>query len=225
MKQCIISFDDIEIIEKLSSLGYECNRVIQSNRVSGPISAHSDILYTKLNNNEIILSGCQRGNIALLEKAGYKVTTCDDFKPGYKTESFLNFIINNNTIIYNPETALYINGDYNRIKVRQGYTKCSTIPVNNNAYITDDDNIYNALSLHGADCLKIKKGDIQLNGYNYGFIGGASVKLNEREILFFGDISDITDKKNVINFLARYNINAIFIENKKLNDIGSALIL
>jgi len=70
-----------------------------------------------------------------------------------------------------------------------------------------------------------KKGDIQLNGYNYGFIGGASVKLNEREILFFGDISDITDKKNVINFLARYNINAIFIENKKLNDIGSALIL
>lgn len=225
MKQCIINYDDIEIINKLNELGYNCHRVIPSNRVSPPICAHSDVLYQKTTDNEIIISGCQRANKAVLENAGYKVKICDELKPGYKTESLLNFIINNNTMIYNPQTALYIQGNHQKIQVKQGYTKCSTICVAENAYITDDENIYDALIKRGKDCLKIKKGDIELKGYNYGFIGGASVNLNSHEILFFGDITDTEDKSALILFLKKYNVKAIFIANKKLNDIGSALIL
>ena len=71
----------------------------------------------------------------------------------------------------------------------------------------------------------IPKGDILLKGYDYGFIGGASVKLNEKEILFFGDFTDKNIKLSVQKFLNKYNVTALFIENKKLTDIGSAIIL
>ncbi|MBQ3008553.1 MAG: hypothetical protein IJD80_03085 [Oscillospiraceae bacterium] len=97
--------------------------------------------------------------------------------------------------------------------------------MNENAYITEDEGIYKTLTGYGLDCLKIEKGNVSLKGYNYGFIGGASVKLNNKEILFFGDIEKSDDKQSLIEFLKKYNMKAEFIENKKLNDIGSALII
>ncbi len=225
MKKCIISFDDKEILARMLQLGYECTAVKVSDRVSGPISTHSDVLYLKVNNSEIIASSCQKANFALLKREGYTVTEINKLEPGYKTESFLNFIITEKNIICNPKTALNINSEKNVIKVKQGYTRCSTICVNDNAFITDDENIYNALIENDIDCLKIEKGDVKLPGYDYGFIGGASVKLNDEEILFFGDIKNKNDKTAVIEFLKKYNMKALFIENKELTDIGSALIL
>lgn len=229
MKKCIINTEDKEIIDFLSQLGYECVPVIVSDRVSAPISAHSDVLYRKIDSNTIIVSACQRANFACLEASDYNVIVCDKLSAGYKTESFLNFIINDNFIIKNPNTALKLDDKYTNdkkiINIKQGYTSCSVIQVTEQAYITDDDNIYNVLSDNNLACLKIKKGDIELNGYDYGFIGGASVKLDENNILFFGDISDATDKNNVIDFLNNYRINAVFINGKKLKDIGSALVL
>ena len=229
MNRCIINTEDKETTEFLTELGYECIPVIPSDRVSGPVSAHSDVLYRKLNKNTIMISGCQNRNLQLLKLWGYTVIKCDELSPGYTTESYLNFIINDSFIIRNHKTAIELDNSYitNKkiIDVKQGYTSCSTIQVTENAYITDDENIYGTLIMYGIDCLKIKKGDIELCGYNYGFIGGASVKLKEDSILFFGNINDTTDKNNVIEFLNKYNIEAVFIEGKKLKDIGSALIL
>ena len=226
MKQCIVNTIDKDIINKLNDLGYVCNAVIPSERVSPPINAHSDVLYRKVDSNTIIASSCQRANLPLLEKAGYNVIFIDMIKPGYKTESYLNFIINEKYIIRNENIALHTDiGNRKIINVKQGYTSCSTICVTDDAYITDDENIYNTLINNNIDCLKISKGEIELPGYDYGVIGGASVKLNEKERLFFGDFKNQIDKNNVIKFLNKYKVNAIFIENKKLTDIGSALIL
>ncbi len=225
MKRCIISLQDKDVLNKLKEMGYTCYGVAPSACVSRPISAHSDVLYLKVYSHTIIASSCQKENLPILEKHGYNVIFCDTLKPGYKTESLLNFIIGSDYAVCNPRTAMKISTGKKIIPVNQGYTKCSTLCVNDRAFITDDENIYNTLLKNNFDCLKITKGDILLDGYNYGFIGGASVKLNEKEILFFGDIQNKTDKNNVIEFLNKYNMQAIFIEDKKLTDIGSALIL
>lgn len=229
MKHCIVNTEDKEILDCLKNLGYSCIPVIESDRVSKPISRHSDVLYRKLSDDTVIASACQKENFSFLNKAGYNILVCDNLSPGYNTESYLNFIINDKYIICNPKTALKMESEYTTnkktINVKQGYTSCSVVCVNNEAYITDDENIYNTLSENNIACLKIKKGDIELNGYNYGFIGGASVKLDEENILFLGDIKDLTDKNNVIEFCRKYNMNTLFIKDKKLKDIGSALIL
>lgn len=225
MKRCIISFSDKEILAEMLKRGYSCIGVKESGCVSAPISTHSDVLYLKVKDNEILASACQKANFPMLEKAGYTVTAVDNFKPGYKTESYLNYIVCKDKIICNQQTALITDTEKNIINVKQGYTRCSTIHVNDNAFITDDDNIYNTLISNGADCLKVKKGEVKLSGYDYGFIGGASVKLNEEEILFFGDIKNQKDKTAVVEFLRKYNMKPLFIKNKQLTDIGSALIL
>jgi len=226
MKKCIISFQDKEIVDKMISLGYECYPVIESDRVSAPISSHADVLYKKVSDNEIIVSSCQKANFGLLRQNGYIITEFNELKPGYKTESYLNYIDNDKYIICNNKTV-FIDKNNNKkiINVNQGYTRCSCIEINSDCYITDDESIYNSLVENKIDCLKIKKGFIKLDGYNYGFIGGASVKLSDNELLFFGDISDKEEKDKIVSYLNKRNIKAIFIENKKLTDIGSAIIL
>ena len=227
MKNCIVDTRDSEITDKLKSLGFICHDVIASDCVSEPICRHSDVLYLKSDNFTITISACQKGNIRLLEELGYTVNICDELKPGYKTESFLNYIINDEFVIRNPLTTISCCDINSRkeIFVKQGYTRCSTICVNNRAYITDDEGIYKTLKSNDMDCLKISKGEVQLKGYDYGFIGGASVRLNDKEILFFGDFQNTTDKASVTEFLNKYNMKPIFIENKKLTDIGSRIIL
>ena len=226
MKHCIISFEDKEILDKITELGYECHPVIQSDRVSSPISCHSDVLYQKQSKSQILVSACQKENFALLESFGYNLTVTDKLSPGYMTECYLNYIVNDEYIVYNPKTALVGNtAGLKTVTVKQGYTKCSTVCLNSRAYITDDSGIYTALQNSGMDCLLMQKGDILLPGYDYGFIGGSCVKLNENEILFFGDIKNSDEKCKLLCFLEKYNMTAIFIEGKQLVDIGSALIL
>ena len=194
MKYCIIDTSDRQIYNKLSEFGFKCINVISSDCVSPPICRHTDVLYKKLDNNTIVISACQKENLSILEGLGYKVIINEHLKSGYKTESYLNYIINKKYCIFNPNTAelppeKYLNG-IKKISVNQGYTGCSTITVTEDAYITDDAGIYRTLSNNRIDCLLIPKGDILLPGYNYGFIGGASVKISDREILFFGDFTD-----------------------------------
>ena len=228
MKHCIINTEDRQITDYMTSLGFICVPVVPSPRVSAPICSHADVLYKKINNNTMIISSCQKANLPLLEKLGYNVLIEDGLQPGYKSESLLNYINNDKYVIYNPKTAFPDeNLFYNKTAsaVKQGYTRCSTLSVTDTAYITDDKSIYNALIKNNLDCLLIEKGDIQLKGYDYGFIGGASVKLNEKQILFFGDILNKEDKNKVISFIKKYNIEPLFISDKKLTDIGSAIIL
>lgn len=229
MNYCIVDSTDKEITEKLTKLGYTCIDVVASDRVSPSICRHSDVLYKKLNSNTIIVSSCQKANIPILEKLGYTVLVTDLLQPGYKTECLLNYVINDSYYINNPDTALKPDDIYldNKIEiiVKQGYTNCSTICLTSSSYITDDKGIYKKLIKNNCDCLLIPKGDIQLPGYNYGFIGGASVKLKENIILFFGDIQNTKIKKEITEFLNKYNFEPRFIENKILKDIGSAVIL
>jgi hypothetical protein len=228
MKHCIINTEDRQITDYITSLGFICVPVVPSPRVSAPICAHADVLYRKINNNTIIISSCQKANLPLLEKLGYNVLIEDGLQPGYKSESLLNYINNDKYVIYNPKTAFPDENLFNNktaITIKQGYTRCSTLSVTDTAYITDDKSIYNALIKNNLDCLLIEKGNIRLKGYDYGFIGGASVKLNEKQILFFGDILNKEDKNKVISFIKKYNIEPLFISDKKLTDIGSAIIL
>ena len=229
MRQCIINYQDKDVLARLEQFGFKCYPVIASDRVSDPIMAHSDVLYRKVNNDTFIISSCQKANKPVLEAAGYKVVLYDNLSPGYRTECGLNFIINEKYRIYNPDTAIDLtqfnieNGQEN-ILTKQGYTACSTLQVTEDAYITEDENIYNALKKAGIDCLIISKGEVSLPGYEYGFIGGASAKITESEILFFGDFENKSEKQKIIDFTNKYNIKSVFIENKKLIDLGSSVI-
>ncbi len=224
-KNCIVSFKDSEVINLIKGYGYNCIDVITSNKVSDEINYHADLLYLKIN-DEFYISSCQKENYKYISNLNYNINEIDYLKKGYLTESYLNFIVNEEYIIKNNKTALNINfNNKTEILVNQGYTRCSTINLNPTAYITEDLNIHKNLTYNNLDCLLINKGQVKLKGYEYGFIGGASLYLEkEKTLLFFGDFENKSDKEKIIEFTKKYNINCDFIKNKKLIDIGSGII-
>lgn len=110
------------------------------------------------------------------------------------------------------------------INVKQGYTKCSVIPVADNAIITDDESVYRICTAYGIDVLQVGKGSVALKGYDYGFIGGASGVL-DNVIVFNGDLGTHPDGEKIAEFINKYNKLYINLKPGKLEDIGSIIAL
>lgn len=219
---CIVNTENEIIINRLKQHGYICIATEKSGNVSGPVSCHADVLYLKTDSNSFIVSDCQQNNINLLEQKGFIVKKIK-LSAGYKTESRLNMVITDKTVICNPKTcaADIFNNDKTVIAVNQGYTKCSTIVIDNDNFITEDNGIYTALEKAGKNCLLIAKGYAELQGYNYGFIGGASAFLSAiNTLLFFGNIKTHPDYIKIEEFCRRCGINTDYIKEIPLQDIG-----
>ena len=226
-KYCVVNFENKQVINKLENYGYVCIPTEKSADVSEPISLHADVLYLKISDTEIYVSECQKNNIVFLEQSDYTVTPVE-LAPGYKTECKLNLVVTENTVVYNPKTSVDVemfNTDKRRLAVNQGYTKCATV-VMGESFITEDDGIYKALEQTGKKCLLIKKGYVKLDGYDYGFIGGASAFIDEKSaILFFGDITKHPDYLKIKCFCNSNNITIDYISEIQLTDIGGIVKL
>lgn len=109
------------------------------------------------------------------------------------------------------------------INTNQGYTKCSAAIVSDNAIITSDISIKNALSSTNVDVLLIPPGDILLPGLDYGFIGGTCGLIDKSTLAFFGDLSYYKYGKDVLNFLKKHNVNPLYLRKGPLIDRGSIL--
>ena len=104
------------------------------------------------------------------------------------------------------------------INVNQGYAKCSTC-VCSEGIITADDSIYKACCENSINALKIIPGFVELEGYDYGFIGGASGVIGS-VLTFFGDIRKHPDYKKIEGFC-----DFDFIPDFPLTDIGTILCI
>jgi hypothetical protein len=103
--------------------------------------------------------------------------------------------------------------------VKQGYAKCSTV-VLKNAVISADKGICDAAESLGADALLISAGGVALDGYDCGFIGGASIKLSGDCVAFFGDIKYHPSHEKIREFANAHNVRLIALSDEPLIDFG-----
>ena len=73
--------------------------------------------------------------------------------------------------------------------------------IDNIAIITADYPMYRILSINGIDVLLVSPGYIDLKGYSYGFMGGATGNLSEDVVLFSGNFDTHPDKNKIFNFV------------------------
>lgn len=155
----------------------------------------------------------------------------DVVKSPYPDDVKLNVKTIGNSIICNSD---YISTDIKRfitdkqisiIHANQGYSACSSIVLNNNALITDDESIYRSSIRYGIDTLLISKGSVKLNGYDYGFIGGTCGMIDKNLLAFTGNLSMHTDYVNIIAFFNKYNIDYVELRKGPLIDIGGIIPL
>lgn len=106
------------------------------------------------------------------------------------------------------------------VDVPQGYSKCSVVVVDETGIITSDMGIVKKCEGAGVDVLTVEAGHIALPGFKYGFIGGASGRIEDR-IYFEGDLSSHPDFERIMDFIDSRGLKAVYNKEMPLTDIGS----
>lgn len=165
-----------------------------------------------------------------LSNMGFVLDYPDIFQsPLYPGDAWLNVCICGEYAIFNRDIVpksivdhLTING-YKLVECRQGYAKCSVCVVDEGAIITADRGIEAAARKAGLEVLLIEPGYIALDGFSYGFIGGAAFKISQSKLAFTGTIEDHKNKNEILRFLQCRKIEPVFLTERTIFDIGSGI--
>lgn len=194
------------------------------------ISGHPDILIHLLNNKKVIVHKDIDFNfIQLLKNLNLEVHySIDSLKETYPYDIILNAVNLKDYFIHNlkftDKNLLNNLGKKKLINVNQGYTKCSTAVIKDNAIITSDNSIYQALKSEPIDVLLLPAGDIILHGLNYGFIGGTCGSIDDK-VVFYGTLEKYKYGDMVLGFLKKHQMTPFYLSDTPLIDRGSILFL
>lgn len=232
MRYVIASQLPQEAINKLQQNNISVIQPPDNASVSPPIRHHADISFLYDGDATVFMAKEMAPIESVLKKLGLCVYTLPHaLGENYPMDCALNCVPLGKYLICNIDTVsplvlqYFQNKGRTVISVRQGYTKCSVIPVRDRAVITDDASIASACAAVGLDTLMVSKGSVALNGFDYGLIGGAAGVINKNTVAFNGDITTHSDAAEILKFLHKYNMEALSLSPDQLTDIGSILPL
>ena len=222
-----------EEINSLKNLNIDVIKVPWNNNLYPAINGHVDIQLNILNSDTktIILNKDIDNNFKkiLQEKEINFINSFNSLNKNYPENISLNAYITPNYLIHNlnftdKEIINYCKTK-KQIHIKQGYSKCSILPLREKVVITSDMGIYKTLIKENFDVLLIPFGDIELPGLNYGFIGGVGGMISSNSMAFFGSLEKYAFCDEVKKFLYKYDIKPIYLRDSKLFDRGSLLLL
>ena len=133
-------------------------------------------------------------------------------------------------ICYPKHTASEILAEYPEsiIPVRQGYSKCATLPIGKRALITEDPSIASVAQTRGLEVLRVSQNAVSLPGYPTGFLGGCasfSPYCDYDSILFCGDLDSHPDANDIRAFCAQHHKKIMSLGDFSLTDVGTIFLL
>ncbi len=108
------------------------------------------------------------------------------------------------------------------INVKQGYAACTCLSIG--GLISSDRGILGKVSEKGIRTLEIRPGSILLEGFDQGFIGGAS-GFDGKKIHFLGDLDLHPDAESIRHFASEFGIECVSLSKLPLEDIGGLLFI
>jgi hypothetical protein len=199
------------------------------NIVDKYLSGHPDIFFSYVD-NKLIYSPSLPDEIKNTLKIQNIITEPGKtyLKSDYPYCAGYNCLVTNKLLIHKSEITdpvVKLNcREKNIINVNQGMTRCSTVAITENAFITSDNGIYNTLSAHGYEILLVKTEGIQLPGQSYGLFGGTCGVFNNN-LFIAGSLDHYIDGKRVSDFCKRHTIKVIELYDGPLFDGGSILFI
>ncbi|CAM2076987.1 MAG: hypothetical protein IJ086_15450 [Clostridium sp.] len=228
---CFVDYRTTENeINSLKKLNYDVIKIPKDNNLYEAINGHTDIQLNILNKNTLIIN--KNINLSFKELLKTKninfIESDSTLSSKYPSNISLNAYITDNYLVHNlkftDKKILEYCKNKKTINVNQGYTKCSILPLREKVIITNDTGIYNTLKNENFDILLLPFGDIELSGFNYGFIGGVGGIISNDSMAFFGSLDNYAFGNEVKKFLYKYDIKPIYLSNTKLIDRGSLLV-
>lgn len=209
-------------------------KVPKCNKLYNAISAHPDIQLSIIKNeknyNLIVQKDIEKSFLQNLEDNNIEYSLSDSsLKEKYPADIVLNALITKDIFVHNTKYTdkNLLNSVSGRkiINVKQGYTNCSVLKISDHAFITSDKGIYKTLTDQNMDVLLLPFGDILLEDFDYGFIGGCGGLISNNQIVFFGTLEKYKYKTSVLNFLSKYHVQPIYLDDGKLKDRGGIITI
>lgn len=110
-----------------------------------------------------------------------------------------------------------------QIHVKQGYVRCSLLPLPDGSFVSSDAGIVNTLQREGIEATLIRPEGIRLPGFDHGFLGGTA-GWTGNELIFAGNPASIADGEQLTTLLRSKNI-VWRCMGKEMWDIGGVWIL
>jgi len=218
----------------LQNLGLAIIPVPDNPFVDEKLSGHADLSVFYDGSSVIFLSPHLKGS-ALEEGIrnwGLNVILPDIIQDNlYPNDAQMNICLIEKTAFLNSKTAAQpivdylVNTGVTIYNVNQGYTKCSTCVISGKSLITSDRGVALAAENAGFDCLMIEPGFINLEGFEYGFIGGTSFLIDVGTVAFTGRLDEHPDRDRILAFIIKHGLKPVFLTDIPAFDIGSAIIL
>ncbi|HAE41307.1 MAG TPA: hypothetical protein DCG34_00105 [Clostridiales bacterium] len=232
----LIAIVDYRIDEQISErLDGFCSEIIKTRphpSLMEPVNGHPDMMMMRYDDSTLIVcpEEYEFYHEILQDKGIRLIKGTNRLRSKYPADIPYNALRNYDSIIHhnaytdNAVVELATEDNLNFVDVKQGYTKCSVLQMENHGIITADKQIAEAAGKLGIDNLVVQSGYVGLNGFDYGFIGGAS-GYSQGCLLLTGTIDHHPDHEAIQAFVSAKGVRLIFLSDKPIYDYGTIIIL
>ncbi len=216
-----------EYIKKLKSFG----NIFKSSKIDicdKSVSTHPDMQIHFLENNYAICAPSvyeyyknTLPDYILLEKGNSEIGYTYPENCAYNIAKVQNYILCNTKYADEKILDFYTKNHYKIIHINQGYSKCNVCPVSDKIFLTEDIGIYNKCKDELLPIL-LDRGFVELEGFDYGFIGGAS-GIFGNTLIFSGKINLHPNAETILNLIKNCGLKYIELSDNTLRDFGTII--
>ena len=234
MKTVIFDYRiDAKCEESLTSRGFGVIKLPPCRVLQSPVAAHPDMLIFIFGNrlfcHERYYSEAKAAVDAVVSAGGFELILSDErWESEYPHDVLFNAAIVGDKLICSKKNVSRLIadafGEENIIDTKQGYAKCSSCTVGDSGIITADVSIAKAAAGGEIDVLLLGENGTRLEGYDTGFIGGASGDDGEN-VYFCGDLSKHPEGEKIADFCLAHGRQAVSLSNSALYEYGSLIFV
>ena len=215
----------------LFELGGEGFEIPECPRLDKPVAYHPDMLFSELSDGTIVTEGAYYSeNKAFFESLPFHhriKPVATELAPKYPFDVAFDVVRHSGLVIGKTQyIAPEIIADAAAaVDVKQGYALCSVLKAETFA-VTAYKSLYNALVDNNCETLLISGKYIVLNGYDCGFIGGASCVVEKlKTVVFFGNLEMHEDFLKIKEFIESRGYKIMYPKDMPLEDFGGVKII
>ncbi len=222
--------------KRLDSLGFEVLLLPPFSLLAEPVASHPDMLLFPFGDKIICHSKYYteaKSEIDRIAVSKELILSDEAVSSSYPDDVLFNaavlgdsYLLCNKKSVSSKILDIALENKLSVVHVNQGYTKCSTCIVSDNAVVTSDKTISKASEELGIDTLLVENKSISLPGYDCGLIGGCSGLCEyTNEIFFCGDLGTHPNGDEIISFCKHHGKTPVMLTQERLFDIGSIFFI
>lgn len=216
--------------------GFHVIKMPPMRALPSPMASHPDMLLAYFDNT-IITSAeyCDSAAYVFCEirelLPNIRIKFCDTAQGGkYPFDAVYNVLpIGKKIFLRKKSVAPEIIGfaterEYEIIDVNQGYPACTTLAIDEHTALSADMGMCKALEKCGITVSTIENGAIDLEPYEYGFIGGACGVYKDTAY-FLGNLDTHPSSEIIKKACYSANVTPVSLSDEKLSDLGRIIFL